>query len=107
LCSTMAIVEHKNATDQQRELHEVYPSYALFDTRSLFAQLESLEADSLTGEFYLTELPARLRDAGHTVELVDAVPAEDVLSINTMDQLAEVDSILRTRLASNIVESTP
>ena len=101
-----AIVEHKNATDQQRELHEVYPSYALFDTRSLFAQLESLEADSLTGELYLTELPARLRDAGHTVELVDAVPAEDVLSINTMDQLAEVDTILRTRLASNIVEPT-
>ncbi|MCH2148493.1 MAG: hypothetical protein MK095_03590, partial [Phycisphaerales bacterium] len=68
---------------------------------------ECLEADSLTGEFYLTELPAGLRDAGHTVELVDAVPPEDVLSINTMEQLAEVDAILRTRLASNVVETTP
>jgi len=102
-----AIVEHKNATEEQRGLHEVYPSYALFDNHSLFAQLECLEADSLTGEFYLTELPAGLRAAGHTVELVDAVPPEDVLSINTMEQLAEVDAILRTRLASNVVETTP
>ncbi|MCH2149381.1 MAG: NTP transferase domain-containing protein, partial [Phycisphaerales bacterium] len=37
-----AIVEHKNATDEQRAIHEVYPSYALFDNHSLFAQLECL-----------------------------------------------------------------
>ena len=30
--------------------------------------------------------------------MVDAVPPEDVLSINNPDQLAEVDAILRDRL---------
>ena len=35
---------------------------------------------------------------GHIVEVVDAVPPEDVLSINTPRQLAEVDAILTARL---------
>jgi hypothetical protein len=30
--------------------------------------------------------------------VVDAVPPEDVLSVNTPEQLAEVDAILRRRL---------
>ena len=33
-----------------------------------------------------------------SVELIDAVPPEDVLSINTPEQLAEVDAILTARL---------
>ena len=36
--------------------------------------------------------------AGKIVEVIDAVPAEDVLSINTPEQLADVDAILRRRL---------
>ena len=101
-----AIIEHKNATEAQREIHEVYPSYALFDAKRLFTELETLEADSVTGEIYLTEIPASLHRAGHQVEVVDAVPPEDVLSINTMEQLAEVDAILRSRIASQVAETS-
>jgi hypothetical protein len=39
-----------------------------------------------------------LKDRGYRVEVIDAVPPEDVLSINTPQQLAEVDAILRLRL---------
>ena len=51
------------------------------------------------GEYYLTDVPGILRAQGHHVGLVDEVPQEDVLSINTLDQLAKVDEILRHRLA--------
>ena len=101
-----AIIEHKNATDAQRAISEVYPSYALFDAGRLFDELETLAPDSVTGEVYLTEIPARLHRAGHRVEVVDAVPPEDILSINTMDQLAEVDAILRARLAYQVEETS-
>ena len=93
----VAIVEHRNATDQQRRIHEIYPSYACFDARRLFESLASLRPDSTSGEYYVTDVPAMLRDAGERVELVDAVPPEDVLSINTPEQLAEVDAILSSR----------
>ena len=101
-----AIIEHKNATEAQRAINEVYPSYALFDSAGLFGELDTLEPDSVTGEIYLTEIPARLHAAGSRVEVVDAVPPEDVLSINTMEQLAEVDAILRSRIASNVAETS-
>jgi bifunctional UDP-N-acetylglucosamine pyrophosphorylase/glucosamine-1-phosphate N-acetyltransferase len=96
-----AIVEHKNATESQRRIREVYPSYACFDARQLFQMLSLLRPDSVSGEYYLTDVFRMLKDRGQRVEIVDAVPPEDVLSINDPQQLAEVDSILRTRLASS------
>lgn len=100
------IVEHKNATPEQLAINEVYPSYACFDAAGLFAMLESLKPNDLTGEYYVTDVPALLRDAGRVVELVDAVPPEDVLSINTPQQLAEVDAILKTRRGLAQVEES-
>ena len=45
----------------------------------------------------MTDDPGMLRARDCKVELVDGVPAEDVLSINTPQQLAEVESILTAR----------
>jgi len=94
-----AIVEQKNGTPAQLAVREIYPSYACFDAESMFAALRRLEKDPVAGEYYVTELPAMLKASGDRVAVVDAVPPEDVLSINTLDQLAEVDAILRRRLA--------
>ncbi len=95
-----AIVEEKNCTDEQKRLHEVYPSYACFDCQTLFTLLSELQPDDVSGEYYVTNLPMRLKELGQTVELVDGVPPEDVLSINTPEHLAEVDAILRNRLST-------
>ena len=95
-----AIVEHKNATDEQRKVHEVYPSYACFNAKLLFEMLDQLAPDRVSGEYYLTEVFAMLKSRGHRIEIVDAVPPEDVLSINDPQQLSEVDAILRQRLAA-------
>lgn len=91
------IVEHKNASDEQKKIREIYPSYACFDAAHLFKTLHQLKPNELSGEYYVTDIPAMLRDKKETVEIVDAVPPEDVLSINTPEQLAEVDAILRAR----------
>ena len=93
-----AIVEDRNATDQQRAIREVYPSYACFDVPELIKRLEALEPDSVSGEYYLTTVPGELQQDTDRVEIVTAVPAEDVLSINTPDQLAAVDAVLERRL---------
>ena len=91
------IVEHKNATDAQKQIREIYPSYACFDAGELFKLLHELEPNDHSGEYYITDIPAMLRARGKTIELVDAVPPQDVLSINTPQQLADVDAILRAR----------
>lgn len=95
----VAIVEHKNATDAQRQVREVNPSYYCFQVGSLFRALKRVTRNALTGEYYITDVPELLLGEGERVEVIDAVPPEDVLSINTPEDLAKVDAIYRARRA--------
>lgn len=92
-----AIVEEKDATPRQRAIREVNPSYYCFDARALFTTLARVTPNAASGEYYVTDVPALLLADGERVEVIDAVPPEDVLSINTPEQLAAVDAIFRSR----------
>lgn len=92
-----AIVEHRNATDEQLAIQEVNPSYYCFRLSELFEALKKVERNPTSGEYYLTDTLALLLSEGKRVEVVPAVPSEDVLSINTPEDLAIVDSIYRAR----------
>jgi len=93
----LAIVEQKNATPEQLAVREVNPSYYCFMAARLFDCLSRLPRNELTGEYYITDVPAMLLQNGGGVEVIDAVAPEDILSINTLDQLAEVDRVFRSR----------
>ncbi|MHC4414632.1 MAG: NTP transferase domain-containing protein [Planctomycetota bacterium] len=93
-----AILEHANATDEELAICEIYPSYACFDAALLFEMLGRLAPNALSGEYLITEVPGMLRAQGYRVELVDGIAPEDVLSVNTPSQLAEVDAILSARV---------
>ncbi len=91
------IVEQKNATESELAIREINPSYYCFDTAALFETLAGVQRNPTTGEYYVTDVPALLKGSGRRVEVLDAVPPEDVLSINTLEHLAEVDRIYRAR----------
>jgi len=95
--SFLRIVEQKDATPAQRALREVNPSYYCFRGEDLLAALGRLDNKNANGEYYLTDTFEWLRNRGQAVAVVDAVPPEDILSVNTPEQLAEVDAILRRR----------
>lgn len=94
-----AIVEHKECSPEQLGIREVNPSYYCFAGAALFSALDRVNRQP-NGEYYLTDVPALMLAEDKRVELIDAVPPEDVLSINTPEQLAEVDAIYRARHAS-------
>lgn len=96
----VGIVEQKDATPEQLAICEVNPSYYCFDSDAMFAALREVKSDNAQGEYYLTDVPGLLKAKGLAVTVVDAVPAEDVLSINTPEHLAVVDGVMRERLAS-------
>lgn len=95
-----AIVEEKDAGPAQLAINEINPSYYCFDRTSLFQSLDRLKNDNRQGEYYITDVPAMLKAEGRRVVVVDAVPPEDVLSINTPEHLQEVDRLLRQRLGA-------
>ena len=92
-----AIVEHKNCTPEQLKIREVNPSYYCFDAAALLTTLPKVQRNAAAGEYYITDVPALLLAAGRRVEVITAVPPEDVLSINTPAELALVDRIYRSR----------
>ena len=95
--SFQAIVEQKDASPQQLEIREINPSYYCFASHLLFDALSRVGNDNRQHEFYLTDVPALLQADDRLVTVVDAVPADDVLSINTPEQLEQVDRILQQR----------
>ncbi|MBA4039215.1 MAG: glycosyl transferase family 2 [Planctomyces sp.] len=93
------IVEEREASQAQRGIREVNPSYYCFELAALLDGLGRVRRNPGSGEYYITDVPALLLAEGRRVEVLAAVPAEDVLSINTPEQLAQVDAIYRARAA--------
>lgn len=91
------IVEQKVCTPEEAAIREINPSYYLFDASLLFRGLARVQRNPVSGEYYLTDVPELLTRDGGRVEVVRGVPAEDVLSINTLEELARVDRIYRQR----------
>ena len=100
------IVEQKDATEQQRSINEVNPSYYVFRADALFDRLSRLKNDNASGEYYITDVFKLLQDDGLGVEVIDSIDPGDVLSINNPEQLAVVDSIMRERLEHSGGSST-
>ncbi|HZZ45106.1 MAG TPA: NTP transferase domain-containing protein [Tepidisphaeraceae bacterium] len=101
----LQIVEESDATPDQRDIHEVFPSYYCFRSHDLIEALGQLKNDNKKSEYYLTDVYAILRQSGKRVLAVQAVAAEDTLSINTRQQLAEVDAIMQDRIQRTLREA--
>ncbi len=93
----LGIVEEKDATPEQRAIPEVNSSVYCFDARDLGAALDALTNDNAQGEYYLTDAVAILRGRGRPVAAVLAAAPEEILGVNTPDQLAEIDAVFVRR----------
>jgi len=94
----LGIVEYLDATDEQRRINEVNVSMYCFDAADLRDVLPRLTDDNAKKEYYLTDALGLLRRMGRRVSALPAVPADEVLGINTPEELARVDRILHARL---------
>lgn len=91
-----AIVEHKDASDAQREIREVNMSTYFFRNEDLIQSLQQLSNENAQGEYYLTDCARLLREAGKPVEALPVLEACEALSINDPEQLRIVDATMRT-----------
>lgn len=90
------IVEVKDADAAQLELTEVNPSLYCFKADWLWKSLKTLGNSNAQKEYYLTDLLAKAIEAGERVVTV-AVPPEEALGVNTIEQLAIAEKIMKGR----------
>ena len=97
-----AIVEEKDATDQQRQICEVNVSTYLFDSEQLLVALDQLTDDNVQSEYYLTDCPGLLLAAGKPVSAHNVLQPCEAMSINNLDELREVEDQMRANPQSAI-----
>jgi len=92
------IVEHKDATEEQRAIREINSGVFAFDGRLLADALGKVRTDNSQGEEYLTDVLGILREAGHRVGASVAGDHREIAGINNRVQLADARRILNDRL---------
>ena len=91
------IVEHKDATEEQKLIRELNAGLYVFKAKALFGALGSIKRSPVSGEYYLTDVPAAMKAVGgKTVPYVLEDEAE-VLGVNTAEDLAAVEAVLSAR----------
>jgi bifunctional UDP-N-acetylglucosamine pyrophosphorylase/glucosamine-1-phosphate N-acetyltransferase len=100
-----AIVEHKDATDEQRQVAEINSGIYAFDLNGLFDALKTIGASNAQGEYYLPDLVTIYRSRGLVVETVVAADPREILGVNSRRELAEVSAILQTTRNEALMES--
>ncbi len=91
----LGIVEHKDATEEQRQINEVNMSTYVFDNQKMLAALDKLGNDNQQNEYYITDLPAIMLAAGEDVRALPVLKPIEALSVNTVEQLADVEKAMR------------
>ncbi|MCX4994155.1 bifunctional UDP-N-acetylglucosamine diphosphorylase/glucosamine-1-phosphate N-acetyltransferase GlmU [Streptomyces longwoodensis] len=93
-----AIVEHKDASEEQRAVREINSGVFAFDGALLADALKQVRTDNSQGEEYLTDVLGILREAGHRVGASVAADHREIAGINNRVQLSEARRILNDRL---------
>ena len=99
-----AIVEHKDASDAQREICEIYSGIMAVPTRLLRGWLARLDQNNAQNEFYLTDIVKFAVSDGVAVVAHQIVDAAQVAGVNSPVQLAELERIYQQRQATALME---
>jgi len=98
-----AIVEHKDATDEQQQIAEVNTGLLACPVKQLSPWLNALKADNVQGEYYLTDVVASAVGDGVAVTAVVGDSATEVMGINDKAQLAIAERAFQLRAANALL----
>ena len=100
----VAIVEQKDATEEERAITEVNTGIMVAPTRRLKSWLANLSNDNAQGEYYLTDIVACAVADG--VEVASAQPdvIAETLGVNSKVQLAELERLYQLQQAQKLLE---
>jgi bifunctional UDP-N-acetylglucosamine pyrophosphorylase / glucosamine-1-phosphate N-acetyltransferase len=100
-----AIVEDKDASLEQRQIREINSGIYAFDLHPLFGALKQIGAANVQGEYYLPDLVRIYRDRGLTVATVTLDDPQEILGVNSRQDLAEITARLRIRTNDALMAS--
>ena len=98
------IVEQKDASEEQKQIKEINTGNYCVEAPLLFEVLRTLGNDNAQGEYYLTDVLAKLRAMGKKVGGVVTADSEMIMGVNSRRQLAEAESVMRRRILERLMD---
>ncbi len=93
----LEIIEEKDATDEQKKISEINAGIYCVEVEFLFDALKKVTTDNKQGEMYLTDIVKIAINAGLQVDIFSVASSEEVLGINSRNELAEANKFLQQK----------
>lgn len=103
--SIEAIVEHKDATEQQRQITEVNTGIIAANNQHLKAWLAQLSNNNAQGEYYLTDIVALAVKDGHQVAAEVTNDESSVEGVNSKADLSGLERVYQMRYATALMNA--
>lgn len=100
-----AIVEEKEAGEEEKKIREINAGVYCFDSKKLFEALGKIEKHVEKNEYYLTDVIGVHVKEDEKVETYILENNEEVLGVNSKVQLAEAEKVLRNRKNIELMEN--
>lgn len=101
----LRIVEERDATVSERALTEVNTGILIAPTPDLKRWLGALSISNKQGEYYLTDVVSQAAAEERSVVAVQSDDPDEMLGVNSREQLATVERIAQRRAALRLMES--
>jgi bifunctional UDP-N-acetylglucosamine pyrophosphorylase / glucosamine-1-phosphate N-acetyltransferase len=92
------IVEHKDATEQERSINEINTGTYCFDNKLLFEAIHNVSNDNVQGEYYLPDVIEILKNQGEIVSAYVTDSFAETLGVNDRVALAEAERTMKKRI---------
>ncbi|KHF37741.1 bifunctional UDP-N-acetylglucosamine diphosphorylase/glucosamine-1-phosphate N-acetyltransferase GlmU, partial [Halalkalibacter okhensis] len=92
------IVEHKDATEEERNVTEINTGTYCFDNIALFEALQKVGNDNAQGEYYLPDVIEILQKSGEIISAYQTPSFNETLGVNDRVALAEAEVIMKRRV---------
>ena len=99
-----AIVEHKDASEEQRQIKEINTGIYAVSNAKLHQWLPNLSNDNAQGEYYLTDIVAMALADGMQVASVEPEQAFEVEGVNDRVQLAALERQFQSYQAKQLMQ---
>jgi bifunctional UDP-N-acetylglucosamine pyrophosphorylase/glucosamine-1-phosphate N-acetyltransferase len=103
--TVQAIIEHKDASPEQRAIQEIYSGIMAVPAALLKTWLHRLDNKNAQGEYYLTDIVKFAVADGVTVVAHQITDAVQVAGVNSPVQLAELERAFQSRQALRLMEA--
>ncbi|MBL5767123.1 bifunctional UDP-N-acetylglucosamine diphosphorylase/glucosamine-1-phosphate N-acetyltransferase GlmU [Heyndrickxia sporothermodurans] len=92
------IVEHKDATEDERKVREINTGVFCFDNKALFQALSKVSNDNVQGEYYLPDVIEILKNEGEVVSAYQTENMDETLGVNDRIALSNAERIMKKRI---------